>query len=132
MKKFGLILLFSLLLFIPLLSPAEAALINANKTQEYNNNINTLADQTDYNTSVTLENRISTIIRIALSVLGAIFLVLMFWTGNNWMTAAGNEEKVKKAKTAIRNLLIGLVFILIAYALSSGFSGLLVKNLLTK
>lgn len=132
MKKFGLILLFSLLLFIPLLSPAQAALINANKTQEYNNNINTLANQTDYNTDVTLENRISTIIRIALSVLGAIFLVLMFWTGNNWMTAAGNEEKVKKAKTAIRNLLIGVVFILIAYALSSGFSGLLVKNLLTK
>ncbi|MCX6794992.1 MAG: hypothetical protein NTY31_03365 [Candidatus Falkowbacteria bacterium] len=132
MKKVGLTLLFSLLLFIPFLCPAEAALINANKTQEYNNNINALANQTDYDTSVTLENRISTIIRIALSVLGAIFLVLMFWTGNNWMQAAGNEEKVKKAKTAVRNLLIGVVLILIAYALSSGFSGLLVRNLLTK
>lgn len=132
MKKIGLILLFSFLLLIPFLNPAGAALINTNKSQELTNNLNLTAAQTEYNTSVTLENRISTVIRIALSLLGSVFLVLMFWAGNNWMQAAGNEEKVKKAKTTIMNLLIGVVLVLLAYALSAGFSGLLVRTLLTK
>jgi len=133
MNKFGLTFLFSFIfVFTLLINPTRAALINPNKVQEFNNNINTFADQTNYDTTVTLENRISTIIKLVLSVLGIVFLTLMFLAGNDWMQAAGNEEKVKKAQASIRNLLIGLVFVLIAYALSSGFSGLLVRNLLTK
>jgi len=133
MNKFCLTFLFALsLIFTLILSPAQAALINTNKAQEFNNNINLLANKTDYNTEITLENRISTIIRIIVATLGVIFLVLLFWAGNNWMQAAGNEEKVKKAQASIMNLLIGLVLILTAYALSAGFSGLLVKVLLTK
>ena len=132
MKKFGLISLFSLLFLIPVLAPAGAALINTDKANEITGNVNITAAQTEYDTTTTLEDRIATVIRIALSLLGSIFIVLMFWAGNSWMQAAGNEEKVKKAKTSIRNLLVGLVLVLMAYALSSGFSTLLAKTLLTK
>jgi len=131
MIKYGLKLLLSFIfLFSVSFAPAHAALLKTNAVKDFNDNINTLAAQTEYDTTVTLEARISTIIRIALSVLGMIFLLLAFLAGNNWMQAAGNEEKVKKAQTSIRNLVIGIIFVLVAYALSSAFSGILVKTLL--
>lgn len=72
-----------------------------------------------------LEENISNIIRLALSILGVIFVVLAFVAGNNWMQAAGNEEKVKKSQATIRNLIIGLALTLLAYSLSSGLGGLM-------
>ncbi len=130
MKKAGIIFLFSFLILSAF--PVQAALLNSDKQQEYANNIKATAAATEYDTETTLENRISTIIRIILSFIGTIFIVLTFLAGSDWMQAAGNEEKVKKAKTTIRNLMIGLVLILMAYALSSGFSTLLTRTLITK
>lgn len=132
MSKFSLtfFIIFTIC-FLLFANPTSAALLNTGKIQDLNANLNSFATSTEYNTSVTLENRISTVIRIFLSLLGTVFLFLMFWTGNNWMQAAGNDEKVKEAKTGIRNLLIGLVLVIIAYALSSGFGGLLAKLLTT-
>ncbi len=62
---------------------------------------------------------IGRIINILLSVLGIIFFVLLVWGGFLWMTSAGNDEKVKKAKTLITDAVIGLIIILAAYAISS-------------
>jgi hypothetical protein len=38
------------------------------------------------------------IIRIVLGVIGTIFLVLTVYAGFLWMTAAGNDEQISKAK----------------------------------
>ncbi len=69
-------------------------------------------------TAVPLEDRIGDIIGIFLSFLGVIFLILMLHAGYNWMTAAGDEEKITKAKDTIRAAIIGLIIIVAAYALS--------------
>lgn len=69
-------------------------------------------------TTVPLEERIGSLIGIFLSFLGVIFLVLMLHAGFNWMTAAGDEEKISKAKDTIRAAVIGLIIIVAAYALS--------------
>jgi len=69
-------------------------------------------------TELTIEQRISSIIAIFLSLLGVIFFILMIYGGYNWMTAAGDEKKVEKAKDTIRNALIGLVIVIAAYAIS--------------
>ncbi|MFA6194564.1 MAG: hypothetical protein WC719_02345 [Patescibacteria group bacterium] len=130
MKKAGIIFLFSFLILSAI--PVQAALLNSAKQQEYIDNIKTTAAATEYDTETTLENRISAVVRIILSFIGTIFIVLAFLAGSDWMQAAGNEEKVKKSKTTIKNLMIGLVLILMAYALSSGFSALLVRTLVTK
>lgn len=130
MKKAGIIFLFLFLILSAI--PVQAALLNSAKQQEYINNIKTTAAATEYDTETTLENRISGVIRIILSFIGTIFIVLTFLAGSDWMQAAGNEEKIKKAKTTIKNLMIGLVLIVMAYALSSGFSALLVRTLITK
>ncbi len=59
-----------------------------------------------------------TIINIALSLLGVVFLGLMVYGGYLWMTARGNEQQVEKAKNTIITAIIGLVIVLVAYAIS--------------
>lgn len=69
-------------------------------------------------TTQTLEARISSIIAVFLSFLGVIFLILMIYAGFNWMTAAGDEERITKSKETIRSAIIGLVIVIAAYGLS--------------
>ncbi|MCU0679703.1 MAG: pilin [Planctomycetes bacterium] len=59
------------------------------------------------------------IIGYALSFVGVIFLVLMIYGGILWMTAQGNEEQTKKAKTLIVDAVIGLVIVMSAYAITA-------------
>lgn len=61
---------------------------------------------------------VASIIKIALSFLGIIFLVLIIIAGFNWMTAGGNEEQIKSAQSRIKNAVIGLVIVLMAYAIT--------------
>ena len=58
------------------------------------------------------------IIRVALGLLGIIFVGLTTYGGFLWMTSGGNEENVKKAKTLITNGIIGLLIIVTAYAIT--------------
>jgi hypothetical protein len=62
--------------------------------------------------------RIGNIISYALGFVGVIFLVLMIAGGLLWMTAAGNEERVTKAKSLITNAVIGMVIVFSAYAIT--------------
>jgi len=66
----------------------------------------------------TLVQIIVAIIQIALSLLGIIFLIIIVFAGYSWMTAAGNEEAVKKAQDMIKRAIIGLVIVLMAYAIT--------------
>jgi len=65
-----------------------------------------------------LEERIFRTIRYLLSFLGVIAVLIIIYGGFTWMTAAGNEEKVKKAKSMLQNGIIGLVIIILAYAIT--------------
>ncbi len=58
-------------------------------------------------------------VKIFLSVLGTIFFVLTFYAGFLILTAAGDEDKVGKAKTIIQYAVIGLIIILAAYSITS-------------
>ena len=55
---------------------------------------------------------------VFLSLLGVIFIILIIYAGYNWMTAAGNEEKVTKAQDTIKRAIIGLIIIVSAYAIT--------------
>ena len=61
---------------------------------------------------------IKTIIQVALSFLGVIFLILVIYGGFLWMTASGNEEQVGKAKKILKSAIIGLVIVIMSYAIS--------------
>jgi hypothetical protein len=61
---------------------------------------------------------ISNIIGTLLGLLGLIFIILIIYGGFLWMTAQGNEEQIKKAKTMLVNATIGIIIISLAYAIT--------------
>jgi len=70
---------------------------------------------------------IGMVVNIVLSFVGVIFLVLVIAGGFMWMTASGNEEKVKKGRGLTIQSVIGLAIVLAAYLLTN----FVVKQVLT-
>ena len=63
-------------------------------------------------------NLSKTIVQYTLGFLGIIFLIMIIYSGFQWMTAGGNEETISKAKKRIINATIGLIIVLAAYAIT--------------
>jgi hypothetical protein len=61
---------------------------------------------------------IAKVINVVLTFLGIIFLGLTVFAGFQYMTAAGNEEKTKKAVDLLRDAVIGLAIILVSWAIT--------------
>ena len=66
-------------------------------------------------TETTLAETVGLVISIVLAFTGAIFLVLMVYAGVLWMTAAGEEEKIKKAQKIIFASIVGFVIVVGAF-----------------
>lgn len=71
----------------------------------------------NFNTDRKIRDYIAILIKGALSLLGAIFIVLIVLAGFKWMTSAGNSSKIDEAKSTIVNSVIGLAVVLAAYAI---------------
>lgn len=56
------------------------------------------------------------LINVFLTLITALLVALLVYGGYLWMTARGNEDRVKDAKNTITNAMIGLVITLLAYA----------------
>ena len=95
-------------------SPAHAA----SATQTISQGLDTAAQGT-YSTGLNLPVFIGRIIQFILSATGLVFLGITVYAGILYMTAAGESEKVKKAKGMLTNSVIGIVIIVGAYAISS-------------
>lgn len=61
---------------------------------------------------------IANIITIALGFIGIIFLGLTIFAGFQYMTAGGSAEKKSKALALLSNAVIGLVIVLMAWAIT--------------
>lgn len=68
--------------------------------------------------NMTVGGVLAMVIKGFLGLLGIIFLFLIIIAGYNWMTAAGDEEKVNKAKETIQRAIIGIIIIISAYAIT--------------
>ncbi len=66
-----------------------------------------------------LPNIVGNIIARVLPVIGALFLVMFIYGGFLWMTAGGDETKVKKARQTLVNTTIGMGIVIGAYAIVS-------------
>lgn len=69
-------------------------------------------------TETTLAETVGLGIKMALSLVGAIFLALMVYAGYLWMTARGEEEPVTKARKIITACIIGLIIVVGAYSIT--------------
>lgn len=61
---------------------------------------------------------IAKVIEIILSTVGIVFIVLLVYGGYMFITAQGEEEKIKKAMDIIKPAVVGLIVILIAYSIT--------------
>ena len=66
-----------------------------------------------------IRETIASIIRVTMGLLGIVAVVIILLGGFKWMTAGGNEDKVKEAKRLLVAGIIGLVIILTAYAIAT-------------
>lgn len=95
------------------------------KAQTNNSGINSafdnakrVADQSSYNYDISLETMVGDVIQIALSLLGTLFVCLIIYAGYIWLTAAGNEQRIEKAKKLLFESILGLVIVIAAYAVT--------------
>ncbi len=59
---------------------------------------------------------VANIIRAAIGLLGVVLLFYFLYGGFLWMTAGGDSKKVDLATAQIKNAVIGLIIITLAYA----------------
>jgi hypothetical protein len=113
---------FKALLFILILNLSLVFSINASSYSfKDDSGIKEIADPAGYTSESDqkpLEEIIASNIQLVLSLVGIIFIILIIYAGINWMTASGNEEKVTKAKKIITDSIIGLIVVVVAYAVT--------------
>lgn len=69
--------------------------------------------------AATVDSLTGLVISIVLGMVGVAFLGFIIYGGFTWMTADGNEDKVKAATKTIMNSILGLIITLAAYVLSA-------------
>lgn len=109
------ILIFSLVIFISLViiffnSDLCLTASDATKEVKLSNPIEVSANPSQL---------IGLIIKSALGVIGGLALVMMVWGGFQWLTSAGNPDKVKKGSSTMIWAIVGLVLALGSYVLVS-------------
>lgn len=106
------ILLSGLWLFI---GQASAQIIDPGVASNFTSQVQPASG---YTSTMSVGSIVALLVRAALGLLAIIFLILMIFAGFSWMTAGGDEAKVKKARDTIKTAVIGLLIVLAAYAIT--------------
>jgi len=115
-------LVLASLVWAILLTPLAAVRAAENNLLESQVGLNKIGEQygasslDDNNNSLTVI--IIRIINVSLEVLGLLVLVLIVFSGYQWMTAGGNEDQIATAKKRITNAAIGLLIVLMAWSIT--------------
>ncbi len=112
-KTYFIVFLFIFLILLPTWVTAQRNLSNS---QEMVNDF--AKEKLGYQEPAVPEVIIGRIIAYVLSFLGVVFFVLIVYGGWMWLTAAGNEEQITKAKSLIKHSVIGLAIVFAAYLVS--------------
>lgn len=109
----------SLTLFVvPVLAQTPAATPPQNVTESLRKGLDSAA--AGYGTQrPELPAIVAGLINVALTLLGSLLLIYLIYGGFLWMTAQGDEKKVDKARSLIKNAIVGVVIVTAAYAISS-------------
>jgi hypothetical protein len=112
MFKFSKKIIIFLFIFTALFAVANFALA---ATDQFGMNYGRALGLADTDPRVAIVN----LIRIALTFLGIIAVIIIMYGGYVWMTAAGEADKVDKAKKILISAIIGLIIILSAFLIAS-------------
>jgi hypothetical protein len=105
-------------LFIIQLITAPFALAASIQTDNLDKQDTALMAQSGLSGNSNLAAIISVLIQTILGFLGIVFLVLTIMAGFKWMTSQGNEDDIKKAKSSLKNSIIGLLIVIAAYTIT--------------
>lgn len=72
----------------------------------------------DVTTTKTLPQLVGDIVKGLLSLLGVVFAIFLIYGGILWMTAGGEQSRLERAKSIIKNSVIGIIITFGAYAIS--------------
>lgn len=111
-------LIFTFLVFLFAVNICTAALVDTGQTGGMKNQSGLFADKAGFSVNTSVGSIVATVIQVFLGLLGIIFIILILIAGYNWMTAAGDEEKVRKAKETLSRAIIGLIIIIAAYSIT--------------
>lgn len=126
MIKIGLFIgiLTALLIITPLAvlasTPAPIFGTVGDETSTYNSFFET-QKSAGYETHTEINNSllyVGTIVQYVIATLGIIIFILIIYAGFRWMTAQGNSEQVDEAKSWLRNGIIGLLLVMMAYGIA--------------
>ena len=129
MKKI-LFIIYTLLYLSPIAvfaqTQAPVTSPQANLNDAFGSPLQQIGKAAGYKTEGTsLEQKIGNALNILFALLGVLFIVLIIYSGFLWLTASGNETKVKRAKDNLYQSIIGLIIIIGAYAISRFIFGVL-------
>lgn len=116
LKSLALILLLAPLFISGRLASAQSYDFNKNSGLD---NSATVAGFVTGGGAATVDSITGLVIAIVLGMIGVVFLGFIIYGGFTWMTADGNEDKIKAATKTIMNSIFGLIITLAAYVLSS-------------
>lgn len=81
--------------------------------------LNAAAEGTGYSTSLSLPSLIGKMISIGLGVVGIVLVIMIVYAGILYMTAGGEDAKIKTAKKMITQSVIGIILMVSAYAIAN-------------
>jgi hypothetical protein len=79
--------------------------------------LKTVGNTAKYDTSdINLWDVVGKYVAGSFFVAGVVFMIMTIYAGYQWMTAGGNAQQVATAQARIRNSVIGVVVVFIAYS----------------
>lgn len=67
----------------------------------------------------TIAQKIGNAINLGLALLGTVAVILLIYAGYLWMMSGGNDDQITKAKTIVKQVVVGLIVLSLAYAIVS-------------
>ncbi len=114
MRKLAALFVTAFLLFAPSVSLAAFSVKDSGLKDTVETGYGPITDE-NYNIAKFIGNFI---IKPAVGLLGLIFFCLMIYAGFLWMTAAGDDKKISRAREILQAAVIGTVIVLAAYAIT--------------
>ena len=120
------IVLLAIFQFFIFISTSSAQLLDRNGTKAVKDNMRNSGKSATYAVSARDAAPGSLVAVVAVKVvsaflglLGIIFLIMIIIGGFNWMTAAGNDDKITRAKATLFRGVIGLLIVVAAYVITA-------------
>lgn len=118
-------LLVGIIVSIVVAMPVSASRPNIGDAE---NSLNQFTNRTGAPTNSLLEQT-AIGIQTVLAVSGMIFFILALYGGITWMTAQGDEDRIRRGRNAIVAATIGLIVVIGAYGIASFVTGTLVDQI---